>query len=144
MRRILTAPLLRCKAWSTPLLIETALQATQVGNLTKVLILFTDQLTEHAANRKIVRQRTSATHFRERDALGMDVEFAGVNAVQVRQGLLTHRIKVALQVFEVRRGETGHLHCSVAHPSVVRGQPTALVPSVALPDLRGILGETVQ
>src|SRR2546428_4523824 len=144
MRRILTAPLLRCKAWSTPLLIETALQATQVGNLTKVLVLFTDQLAEHAANRKIVRQGTAATHFWEGDTLGMDVECAGVNALQIREGLLADRIKVALQVFEVRRGETGHLRGSVAHASVVLRQSTALVPPIALPDLRSILGETVQ
>src|SRR5215475_3368502 len=63
------------------LLIETTLQAAQVGNLTKVLVLFTDQLAEHTANRKIVWQGTPATHFRERDALGMDVEFAGINAM---------------------------------------------------------------
>src|SRR5215510_7672338 len=110
---------MRCKAWSTPLLVETALQATQVGNLTKVLVLFTDQLAEHPADRKIVRQGTSVTHFREWDALGMDVECAGVNASQIREGLLADRIKVALQVFEVRLGEAGYLCCSVAHPSVV-------------------------
>src|SRR5215470_4626649 len=127
-----------------PLLIQAALQATQVGNLTKVLVLFTDQLAEHTTNRKIVRQGTSATHFRERDALGMDVEFAGINAMQVHEGLLAHRIKVALQVFEVRIGETGHLRCSVTHSSVVLRQSTVLVPPVALPDLHSILGETVQ
>src|ERR687887_1045809 len=41
-------------------------------------------------------------------------------------------------------GKTGHLGCSVAHPGIVLRQSTALVPAVALPDLRGILGETVQ
>src|SRR5262249_45303513 len=74
----------------------------------------------------------------------MDVECAGVHAMQVREGLLADRIKVALQVFEVRMGEAGHLCCSIAHSSVVLRQATALVPPVALPDLRGILGETVQ
>src|SRR5262245_54592708 len=41
-------------------------------------------------------------------------------------------------------GETGHLRRSVAHPGVVLRQPAALIPCVALPDLWGILGETVQ
>src|SRR5262245_5741125 len=63
------------------LLVETTLQATQVGNLAKVLVFFTDQLAEHAANSKIVRQGTSAAHFRKRDALRMDVEFAGIHAM---------------------------------------------------------------
>src|SRR5262245_1173981 len=74
----------------------------------------------------------------------MDVECAGINAMQVREGLLADCIKVALQVFEVRMGEASHLCCSVTHPCVVLWQSTALVPPVTLPDLRGILGETVQ
>src|SRR5512134_3083902 len=79
--------LLQATQPATPLLIETTLQATQVGNLAQMLVLFTDQLAEHTANGKIVRQGASAAHLREWDALGMDVERAGVNTMQVREGL---------------------------------------------------------
>src|ERR1051326_8240277 len=141
---ILPRPIKPTVSMLAPLLIETALQATQVGNLAKMLIIFTNQRAKHTANRKIVRQGTSAAHFGERDAPRMDVEGTGVNTVQVCQGLLADRIKVALQVFEVRMGKAGHLRCSVAHPGVVLRQSTALIPPVALPDLRNVLGEAVQ
>src|SRR5207247_7489881 len=45
---------------------------------------------------------------------------------------------------EIGVRKTGHLRGGVTHPGVVLGQPTALRPPVALPHLRGILGETVQ
>src|SRR6266581_9501085 len=120
------------------------LQAAQVGNLAKMLVFLANQLTKHATDGEVIGQGTPATRLRKRDALGMDIEGAGVNATQVGQGFLAHSIKVALQFFDIRMREARHLCRRIAHARVIFWQTAALIPTIALPHLSGVLGKAMQ